>query len=98
MFAALFGYFRTALRRPSVQKKVLETLCVFFAEAAVLVAVFPVLDTILANHGASQTGAGAQQGAVRNIWTVAIWSEGIAFLCLLAAVIIGITIATKGDN
>lgn len=96
MLAAVVGYFRTVFHKPRVQKKTLETLCVFFTEAAVLVAVFPVLDTILANHGASQAGAGAQQGAARNIWTVAIWSEGIALVCLLAAVIIGITIE-KGD-
>ena len=89
MFAWPVGYFTSALRKPKVQKKVLEVLCTFFGVAAVLFAVFPLLDTILANRSA--------QGSAPNIWTVAIWSEGIALLCLLLAVIIGITIASKGD-
>ncbi len=97
MLRAWVAYFVGALHKLSVQKKVLEILCTFFGEAAVLVAVFPVLETILAGRGVSQAGRATQHGGTQNIWTVAIWSEGIAFLCLLAAIILGIIIANKGD-
>ena len=90
MFTWLVGYFVGAFRIPRVRRKVLEILCTFFGEAAVLLAVFPTLDTILANRPA------APQVAAHNIWTVAIWSYGIALGCLLLAAIIGITIA-KGE-
>jgi hypothetical protein len=53
----------------------------FFTEAAVLVAVFPVLDTIIEN------------GGLLNVtWPLVAWSEGLAVLFLFLAGIISMGI------
>jgi hypothetical protein len=57
----------------------------FFTEAAVLVAVFPILDTIIEPYGSVQ----------KVTWSLVIWSEGIAAALLVLAGIM--SKAVKGD-
>ena len=64
---------------PEVRKIAIE----FCTEAAVLVAVFPVLDTIIGGRAAQPA-----QGGMRNVtWSLVIASEGLAaFLLALACI------------
>jgi hypothetical protein len=66
---------------PEVRKQFIE----FFTEAAVLVAVFPILDTIIGGRGAQ-----ASQSGIKITWTLVMSSEGLALFLLLVACIMAL--------
>ena len=91
MISTLISAYRNAVRSASnlwrglvaafTRKEFAKIAVEFFAEAAVLVFVFPVLDTII------ETG-----GLQRLTWALFIWSTGLAVFFLFLAGIISMRI------
>ena len=74
---AVLDFFTKEFRKPKV-REIASTFC---AEAAVLIAVFPVLDTIIENR--------RTQGDVPNVtWHMVAWNFAIVVIFLLVAIII----------
>jgi len=87
LIVSVVTYFSQAFRN----EKVFHVLRDFCAEIAVLVAVFPILETLIGSRGAqeaTQSGQAAHQVAIQHVWSVAIVSGGVAFVFLLLAIII----------
>ena len=96
MSGIIFGYRSVAQFVASLWTKVYESLhgififehkffkiaMEFFTEAAVLVAVFPILDTIIEPSGSVQ----------KVTWSLVVWSEGIAAALLVLAGIISMAV------
>lgn len=86
---------RIHLRKKEVRHKVLDVICTFLAEAAVLVAVFSVLDTLL-GYPKKATPAEVAE-FYRHLWSVSSWGGSITMLLLLAALAVAI-IQNKGEG
>jgi hypothetical protein len=77
--AFLFEYSSRAFRN----EKVFHVLREFCTEVAILVAVFPILETIMGRKGVQEIGHPTQ-----NVWTILFVSYGIMFVFLILAIII----------
>jgi hypothetical protein len=77
------AYFLRAIHDPATQSIAVE----FCTEAAVLVAVFPILDTILGNRGLQSIPGG---GAKEVTWSLVLVSEGLAAFLLFLAVMMSL--------
>jgi len=81
----LVRYFSNALRNP----KVMHVIGTFCAEVAVLVAVFPILETIIRRSETAQpAGSAAHQIPLPQLGPVALVSGIVVFVFLLLAIII----------
>jgi glycerol-3-phosphate acyltransferase PlsY len=81
------NYYGKAIRDPGIQKIAIE----FCTEAAVLVAVFPILDTILGTPGMQPAAGGIKEVT----WTLVVTSEGLAALLLFLASIMSLASGRK---
>jgi hypothetical protein len=84
LWALCQSYIWSFIRHPGIHKIAIE----FCTEVAVLVAVFPILDTIIPITGGAQ--ASGQNGMKNVTWPLVITSEGIAGLFLILAGIMSI--------
>jgi hypothetical protein len=88
LILVLLRYFYKGVRGP----KTLQIISEFCAEAAVLIAVFPVLDTIVESRRIQYTATAGnpvpQAEMYGATWSIGIWSAVISIILLLIAIII----------
>lgn len=85
----LLIYISETARAPKTRR----VLSVFCGEVAVLVAVFPVLETVIQSHPQTTDvvkDKALQDAAANHLGTVSEWSGAIALAFLLAAIIIAV--------
>lgn len=80
---ALWVYLVSVFRKPHTRRIASE----FFAEVAVLVAVFPILDTIIESR--MRIAARPDRSVYGLTWPLIALSYGIVIVCFVAAIIIG---------
>lgn len=83
LIVALWVYLVSVFRKPHTRRIASD----FFAEVAVLVAVFPILDTIIESR--MRIAARPDKSVYGLTWPLIALSYGIVVVCFLAAIIIG---------
>lgn len=98
VYCSLIFTFANPKFRRFVQK-VLKMLRDFCAEVAVLVAVFPILETYVVQGGqqSAPLSQGVQQAAAQHLRSVAKGSLGLAFAFMVMAFVLAAIIITWGE-